>query len=386
MKRIYLDNAATTKVDPRVLNLMKKFFTDKYGNPNSLHSFGIEAREAIEISREKIANLINANSNEIIFTSGGTESNNLAIKGIAFANKSKGKHIIVSSIEHHCVLETVHWLEKNGFKISFLDVDKYGVVNIEKLKSLIRRDTILVSIMHANNEIGTIEPIKEIGEICKDYNILFHTDAVQSFGKIEIDVKKYNIDLLSASSHKIHGPKGVGCLYIKEGTKIEPILHGGGQEFGIRSGTENVPGIVGFGKAAEICKKEMKNEKRRIEKMRDKLINNILNIENTRLNGHPKIRLPNNVNCSFEFIEGEALIGILNEFGIAASTGSACSSRSLKPSHVLLAIGLSPEIAHGSLRLTLGRFNTEKEIDYVIKKIPEAVEKLRNLSPYKKRW
>lgn len=383
MKRIYMDYAATTPVDPRVVQAMKPYFSKKFGNPSSLHKFGQEANRAVEEARAVIANIINAEDKEIIFTSGGTESDNLAIKGVAFANKDKGKHLIISKIEHHAILETCHWLEKQGFEITYLPVDKYGLVNLTQLENSIRKDTVLVSVMHANNEIGTIEPIKEIGKICHEHGIYFHTDAVQSFGKLDIDVKKMNIDLLTASSHKIYGPKGVGMLYIRDGTKIDALLHGGGQEFDLRSGTENVAGIVGFSKASEIIKKEMKKENERLTKLRDKLINGVLKIENSHLNGHPVKRLPNNANFWFAFIEGESLIVHLDMKGVAASTGSACSSKSLEPSHVLTAIGLRPEEAHGSLRLTIGRWTKKEDVDYVLEILPQIVDRLREISPFK---
>jgi cysteine desulfurase len=329
---------------------------------------------------------MNANPEEIIFTSSATEANNQALKGIAFANREKGKHIIVSKIEHHCVLESAHWLEKQGFEVTYLPVDKYGLVNPEDVERTIRKDTILVSIMHANNEIGTIEPIEEIGKICSEHGVYFHTDAAQSYGKIPIDVKKMNIDLLTASSHKMYGPKGAACLFIRKGVKIEPLLHGGGHEFGLRSSTVNVPAIVGFAEAARICKKVMKKEAEKLTKLRDRLIKGCLKIENSHLNGHPTKRLPNNANFWFAFIEGESLITELDMHGIAASTGSACSTESLEPSHVLLAIGLKHHEAHGSLRLSIGRWTTKKEIDYVLKVLPEAVERLRKISPYKGKW
>jgi len=381
-----MDYAATTPVDPRVLEAMKPYFSKKYGNASSLHSFGQESKKAIDEARQKVAELINANSNNIIFTSCATEANNFAIKGIAYANKNKGNHIITSQIEHHAVLHPCQWLEKQGFKVTYLPVNKYGLVDLNELEKAIRKETILVSIMHANNEIGTIEPIEEIGKICQERGIYFHTDAVQSFGKIEINVEKMNIDLLSASAHKLYGPKGVGCLYIRNGIKIDSLLHGGSQEFNLRAGTENVAGIVGFGKASEIAKKEMKSEEKRLAALRDKLIRNVLKIENSYLNGHPTKRLPNNTNFWFKFIEGESLVMRLNAKGIAASTGSACSSRSLEPSHVLLAIGLKHEEAHGSLRLTLGRWSTEEDVDYVSSVLPEIVEKLRKISPFKSGW
>ena len=384
--KVYMDYAATTPVDPRVLKVMRPYFSKKFGNTMSLHSFGREAKKALEDSREKIAKVINANPSEIIFTSGATESNNLALKGIAFANKKKGKYLIVSSIEHHCVLDSARWLEKQGFEITYLKVDKHGLVDLAELEDSIREDTILVSIMHANNEIGTIEPIKEIGKICREKGVYFHTDAAQSFGKIPIDVKKMNIDLLTASSHKIYGPKGVGFLFIREGVEIEPLLHGGGHEFGLRSSTVNVAGIVGFAEAAEIARKEMKREAERLTKLRRKLERGVLKIKNSHLNGHPIKRLPNISNFWFDFIEGEALVMYLDQKGIAASTGSACSSESLEPSHVLLAIGLKPHQAQGSLRLSIGRFTSKKEVDYVLKVLPEVVERLRRISPFKGKW
>jgi len=384
--RVYMDYAATTPVDPRVLKAMLPYFSKKFGNTMSLHSFGIEAKKALEESRATIADLMNAKTEEIIFTSSATESNNLALKGIAFANKDKGRHIIVSKIEHHCVLDSAKWLEKQGFEVTYLPVDKYGIVDLGELERSIRKDTILVSIMHANNEIGTIEPIEEIGKICREKGVYFHTDAAQSFGKIPIDVEKMNIDLLTASSHKMYGPKGAACLYVRKGVKIEPILHGGGHEFGLRSSTVNVACIVGFAEAAKICKKVMNKESERLKVLRDRLIKGCLKIENSHLNGHPTKRLPNNANFWFAFIEGESLVAQLDMYGIAASTGSACSSESLEPSHVLLAIGLKPHEAHGSLRLSIGRWTTKKEVDYVLEVLPGVVEKLRKISPYKGGW
>ena len=378
-----MDYAATTPVDPRVVKAMLPYFSKKFGNTMSLHFFGREAKKALENSRELIAGLINAQPQEIIFTSSATEANNQALKGLAFANRKKGKHIIVSRIEHHCILESVHWLEKIGFEVTYLPVDKYGLVDLGELERAIRKDTILVSIMHANNEIGTIEPIEEIGKICSEHGVYFHTDAAQTYGKIPIDVKKMNIDLLTASSHKMYGPKGAACLFIREGTKIEPLLHGGGHEFGLRSSTVNVASIVGFAEAARICKKLMKREAEKQTKLRDKLIKGVLKIENSHLNGHPKKRLPNNANFWFAFIEGESLVMQLDLQGIAASTGSACSTESLEPSHVLLAIGLKPWQAHGSLRLSIGRWTTREEVNYVLKVLPQAVEKLRKISPFK---
>lgn len=385
MKRIYLDYAATTPVDKRVSKVMLPYFGDEFGNTMSLHSFGQEAKFALDQSRQVLADLINAEPNEVVFTSSATESNNLALKGIAFANKNKGNHIIISSIEHACVMESARWLKSQGFEITKLPVDKYGLVNPDDARKAITNKTIIVSVMHANNEIGTIEPIAEIGKICREKGVYFHTDAAQSFGKIPIDVKKMNIDLLTASSHKMYGPKGIALLYIREGVKIEPILHGGGQENGMRSSTINVPAIVGFAKSAEICKKEMKSESQRLARLRDKLIKGILKINGARLNGHPKNRLPNNVNVSFPFIEGESLVISLDMEGIACSTGSACSSIKLEPSYVLLAIGLKPEEAHGSLRISLGRFTTGKEIEYFLKVLPKVIKKIRAISPYGKK-
>jgi len=379
-----MDYAATTPVDPRVLAAMKPYFSEKFGNASSLHSFGQEAKYAMEEARNNIADLIKAESSEIIFTSGGTESNNFAIKGIAFANRERGRHIITSALEHDAVLEPCEWLKKFGFEVAILPVDKYGLIDPADVEKAIRKDTILVSIMAANNEIGTTQKIGEIGRICSRKNVPFHTDAVQAFGKTLIDVEKMHIDLLSASAHKMYGPKGVGCLYVRKGLKIDPLLHGGGHEFGLRSTTENVAGIVGFGAAAELRKKEMKPEAKRLTSLRDKLIKNILKIDHSHLNGHPALRLPNNANFWFDFIEGESLIMHLDSKGIAASTGSACSSKDLEPSHVLLAIGLRHEQAHGSLRLTLGKYNTDADVKYVSKVLPEIVEKLRNISPFKK--
>jgi cysteine desulfurase len=352
----------------------------------SLHSFGLEAKQSLEGSRETVAKFMNAKPEEIVFTGSATESINFVLKGIAFANKEKGKHIITSAIEHHAVLESCRWLEGQGFDVTYLPVDRYGFVDLGKLRSSIRKDTVLVSIMHANNEIGTIEPIEEIGKICKEKGVLFHTDAVQSFGKLPIDVNKMSIDLLSLSAHKFYGPKGVGATFIREGTKIEPLLHGGGHEFGLRSSTENVAGIVGLEEAVRLRKKEMKSEERKLTKLRDHLIKDVLKIENSHLNGHPTKRLANNANFWFAFIEGEALVVQLDSYGIAGSTGSACSSSTLEPSHVLMAIGLKHEEAHGSLRLSLGKYTKKSEINYTIKVLPKVVEKLRKLSPFKGKW
>jgi cysteine desulfurase len=382
--RVYMDYAATTPVDPRVFTAMKPYFTKKFGNTMSLHSKGREAKEALEESRSKISSLLKCKNNELIFTGSATESTNTVLKGIAYANRKKGKHIVVSQIEHHCVLEPAHWLEKQGFEITYLPVDKFGLIDPTTLEDTIRNDTILVSIMHANNEIGTIQDIEEIGKICKEKEVYFHSDAVQSFGKIPIDLKKMNIDLLSISSHKMYGPKGVGGLFIKKGTKIDPLLHGGGHEFSIRASTVNVAGIVGFAEAAKIQKKEMDNDRNNQIILRDRIIKEVTDIEDTHLNGHPKKRLPNNTNFWFDFIEGESLLIQLDMNGISASTGSACSSDSLEASHVLLAIGLKPQQAHGSLRLSLGKYTTEDDVNYVLEVLPKSVQRLREISPLKK--
>jgi len=378
-KIIYADHAATTPVDERVIKVMLPFFKEKFGNPSVIYDLGVEAKKAIEKSRNKIAELINASPDEIFFTSGGTESDNWAIKGIAESYPEK-KHIITSNIEHHAVLNTIEWLEAKGYEITYLKVDAQGLINPEDVEKAIRKDTLMVSIMHANNEIGTIEPIEEIGRICREKNVIFHTDAVQTLGKLPIDVKKMNIDLLSASSHKIYGPKGVGMLYVRKDIEIAPLIHGGGQERKMRSGTENVPGIVGFAKALEIAHKNMNKENEKLKRLTDYLKKEILSIEGTHLNGHSILRVPGNLNFWFEGIEGEGLIMLLNEEGICASTGSACSTSSLKPSHVLTAIGISPEHSHGSLRLTLGRSTTLKDIKFIAKIVKASVEKLRNMS------
>jgi len=377
--KIYLDNAATTPVDREVLEEMLPYFTQKYGNASSLHSFGREARDAIARSRERVAELIGAKSEEIIFTAGGTESDNIAIKGIAF-RKGRG-HIITSQIEHPAVMATCQHLERKGFDVTYLPVDRYGMVNPEDVENAIRDDTILLTIMHANNEIGTIEPIEQIARIAKERGIPFHTDAVQSVGKIPVDVSKLGVDMLSISSHKIYGPKGVGALFIKEGLSLEPVMHGGGHEKGLRPSTENVPGIVGLGKACELAESRMEEDMKNMIRLRNKLIAGVLEIEESYLNGHPEKRLPNNAHFRFTAVEGESLLLSLDDKGIAGSTGSACSSKKLKPSHVLMAIGLNEVQAHGSLRLTLGRENTEEEIDYVVDVLPEIVGKLRAMSP-----
>lgn len=382
--KVYMDYAATTPVDRRVLEAMKPYSLRMYGNTMSLHSWGRAAKEALEDSRTTVASFLKATPKEVIFTGSATEANNTAVKGVAFANKEKGRHIVISSIEHDSVLETARWLEKQGFEITYLPVDNYGLVKLNKVEEEIRKDTILVSIVHANNEIGVIQDAEQIGKICRERNVLFHSDAAQSCGKIPIDVKKMDADLLTVSAHKMYGPKGVGALYIKEGTKMEPWLQGGGHEFGLRSATVNVAGIVGFAEAVNIQKKEMNSDAKTQIKLRDKLIKETVKINNSHLNGHPMKRLPNNANFWFAFIEGESLVMQLDMEGIAASTGSACSSESSEPSHVLLAIGLKPQEAYGSLRLTLGKYTTDEEVGYALDVLPQAVDRLRRISPFNK--
>jgi cysteine desulfurase len=379
-KQVYMDHSATTAVDPAVTEAMLPYFSEKYGNPSSLYSIGRQSRKAIEESRQKVADLIGAKKEEIIFTGSGTESDNLAIKGIALKNRTKGDHIITSSIEHHAVLHTCKYLEKNGFKVTYIPVSKEGLVDPADVEKAITTQTILITIMHANNEIGTIQPIEEIGLIAKEKNIPFHTDAVQTTGKIPVNVDDLGVSLLSMSAHKIYGPKGVGALYLRKGTAIEPQMHGGGHERNIRSSTENVPGIVGFGKACELAKVHLPDEAN-LAALRDSLIKGVLMIKESYLNGHPTKRLPGNANFRFSYIEGESMILNLDMKGVAASTGSACSSTSLEPSHVLLAIGLIPEESHGSLRFSLGRENTQEDIDHVISILPDIVNKLRMISP-----
>jgi cysteine desulfurase len=388
MKRIYMDHAATTSTDVEVVKEMEPYFSLKYGNPNSIHSFGQEARDAVEEAREKIAHLIGANPSEIVFTAGGTEADNYAIKGIAWANQKKGNHIITSKIEHHAVLHSCQFLEKQGFKVTYLPVDKYGLIDPEDVKRAITDKTILVTIMHANNEIGTIEPIKEISKVVKKAGVYFHSDSVQTTGHIPIDVNDLGVDMLSMSGHKFYGPNGVGALYLRKKTRIVNLIDGGAQEKNRRAGTENVAGIVGLGKAAELAEKRLLQGKEdEVIKLRDRLIKGITKkIDHTHLNGHPTKRLPGNANFCFEFIEGESMLLSLDMEGVAASSGSACTSGSLEASHVLLSIGLPPEIAHGSLRLTLGKDNTNEEIDYVISILPGIIEKLRALSPFKENW
>jgi cysteine desulfurase len=386
MKKIYMDHAATTPVDPEVVKAMLPYFTEQFGNASSFHSYGRDAKMAIESSRTKIAKVINAKEKEIIFTAGGTESDNLAIKGSVYSQLKKRKlenaHIITSSIEHPAVTNTCKFLETQGHTVTYLPVDKNGFINPEELADKIKKETVLVTIMHANNEIGTIEPIEEIGKIAHENDIIFHTDAVQTFGKIPIDVDKMNIDLLAVSSHKIYGPKGIGALYVRKGIKLEPFVHGGGQEKGLRSSTENIPGIVGLGKAAELALDNLEPERARLTKLRDKIIEGTLGqIDQAYLNGHPTERLPHNAHFWFMAIEGESIILSLDEVGIAASTGSACSTAKLEPSYVLMAIGLKAFEAHGSLRLSLGKDNTEDDVDYLLEILPKTVERLRSMSP-----
>ncbi len=382
MRRIYLDYAATTPTHPEVVEAMLAYLSDIFGNPSSIHSFGQEAKAVVEESRDKIAALVGARSEEIVFTSGGTEADNFAIKGIAYANEGKGNHIITTTIEHHAVMETCKFLQKRGFEVTYLPVDSYGLVDPQDVKKAITDKTILISVMHANNEVGTIEPMAEIGKIAREEKVYFHSDAVQAVGHIPVKVDELGIDLLAMSAHKLHGPKGVGALYIRKGTKLIPFMHGGEQERRRRAGTENVPAIVGFGKAAEIAQGDIETEAKRLIYFRDKLIKGLVEqIEHIRLNGHPTQRLPNNVNVSIEFVEGESMLLNLDLEGIAASTGSACSSSSLEPSYVLLAMGLSHELAHGSLRFSLGRETTEEDIARVLEVLPRIITKLRAMSP-----
>lgn len=379
---IYLDHSATSPVDPEVFKAMEPYFVNSFGNASTLYSLGREARTAMESSRKMVASLIGAKPEEVIFTSGGTESDNIAIKGIAYKLKDKGNHIITSNIEHPAVDETCKYLEKNGFEITYLPAREEGIISVSDLENAITDKTILITIMHANNEIGTIQPIKDIGEIARKNKIYFHTDAVQSVGKIPVDVNELNVDLLSLSSHKLYGPKGIGALYIKKGVRLEPILHGGGHEKGIRPGTENIAGIVGLSKACAIAEENLEENFQNLTAIRDEIIRRVLSeIEQSYLNGHPTKRLPNNINFRFTGIEGESLVLHLDSKGIASSTGSACSSKKLEPSHVLMALGLKEVDAHGSLRLTLGKENSPEEIDYIVTSIKDAVNTLRKLSP-----
>ena len=381
-KMIYLDNAATTKTAPEVVEAMLPYFTEFYGNASSVYGFAGNSKEAMANARETIAASLGAKANEIYFTAGGSEADNWALKATAEAYKAKGNHIITTKIEHHAILHTAEWLEKNGFEVTYLNVDENGVVKLDELKKAIRPETILISVMFANNEIGTIQPVKEIGAIAKEHGILFHTDAVQAFGQVPINVDELNIDMLSSSGHKLNGPKGIGFLYIRKGVKMRSFVHGGGQERKRRAGTENIPGIVGYGVAVERAIRTMKERTEKEMELRDYLIDRVLKeVPYTRLNGHRTDRLPNNANFSFQFIEGESLLIMLDMDGICGSSGSACTSGSLDPSHVLLAIGLPHEIAHGSLRLTLSVETTKEDIDYVVEKVKEIVARLRDMSP-----
>jgi len=382
-KQIYFDYAATTPVDPRVVKAVQPYFFIQYGNTMSGHSLGQKAAQILENTRQLFADYINASPEEIIFTGSATESNNLALKGVMFANRSQKNHLIVSQIEHDCVLESAQWLEKQGFKVTYLTVDKNGFIDINELEKAITPQTALVSIIHGNNEVGTVQDIEAIGKLCRSKGVYFHTDAAQSFGKLPIDIKKQNIDLLTASSHKIYGPKGAALLFVRSGVRIEPILHGGGHEKGLRSSTVNLPAIVGFGKAVQILKKGGKKENNRLSKLRDYLIKKVLtNIKGTHLNGDPKKRLANNINISFASVEGESLMMELDFQNIAVSTGSACSSKILMPSHVLMAMGRQPQEAHGSLRISLGRWTKKSDIDYLVTNLKKVIKKLRAISPF----
>ncbi|OIO73323.1 MAG: cysteine desulfurase NifS [Elusimicrobia bacterium CG1_02_37_114] len=386
MRRVYLDHNATTPTHPEVVKEMLPYFEEVFGNASSIHLFGQQARKAVDGAREKLAEFIGAKPEEIVFTSGGTEADNFAIKGIAYANESKGKHIITSSIEHHAVLNTCKYLEKQGFQVTYLPVDEYGFVDPGDMMKAINKETILITIMHANNEVGTIEPISEIGKIAKGKEIIFHTDAVQSLGKIPVDVNELNVDLLSLSAHKIYGPKGIGALYIRKGTRIQPLIHGGHHEKNRRAGTENVPGIAGLGKAIEIVKTSIDKESIYLTDLRNRLCSGISEkIDCVYLNGHSRKRLPNTLNMSFEFVEGESIILNLDMKGVAVASGSACTSGSLEPSHVLKAMGVAPAVAQGSIRFSLGKDNTEEDIDYVLEVLPEIISRLRAMSPLYKR-
>lgn len=382
MNNVYFDNSATTKTDERVIEAMMPYITENYGNPSSIYKIGRENRKAVEEAREQVAKALNCESNEIYFTNGGSESDNTAIRGIAYAYKNKGNHIITSKIEHPAVLETCKQLEKEGFEVSYIGVDENGIIKLDELKNAIKPTTTLISIMFANNEIGTIEPIEEIGKIAKENNIFFHTDAVQAVGNVEIDVKQLNIDALSMSGHKFYGPKGIGALYVKKGIKFEKLINGGHQERNKRAGTENVAGIVGLGKAIELAYQELDEHNKKIKELRDYYVEQVkAKIPYIRINGDETKRLPGNSNISFRFIEGEGLLLNLDLKGICASSGSACTSGSLDPSHVLLAIGLPHEIAHGSLRISIGKYNTKEEVDYLVENLVEIIGRLREMSP-----
>jgi cysteine desulfurase len=382
MKRIYLDHAATTPTHPEVVEAMLPYFSESFGNPSSIHFLGQETRVIVDEAREKIASLIGAQSDEIVFTSGGTEADNSALKGVASACAHKGNHIITTSIEHHAVLESCRFLEEQGFAVSYLPVDRYGLVDPEYVRRAITDKTILISIMHANNEVGTIQAIADIGKIARERGIYFHTDAVQTVGHVPVDVDELGVDLLAMSAHKLYGPKGIGALYVRRGIRIAPFMHGGGQERGLRASTENVPGIVGFGKAVELAQKELRAEVKHLTALRDRLIHELSErITQIHLNGHPSQRLPNNVNVGIEFVEGEAMAISLDLEGIAASTGSACSSHDMEPSHVLIALGVPAVLARGSLRFSLGRETTEEDVERVLEVLPRIVARLRSVSP-----
>ncbi len=382
MDRIYLDYAATTPTDPAVIEAMQPYFFEKFGNPSSIHGFGQEAKKAMEEARSKVARFLGAKEEEVVFTSGGTESDNFALFGIVWGNSAKGNHIITTAIEHHAIIEPANFLEKQGIKVTYVRPDQYGMVSPDDIAKEVTDKTILISVMHANNEIGTIQPIKEIARIAREKGACFHTDAVQTVGHIPVNVNDLDVDLLSLSAHKFYGPKGIGCIYIRKGTRIQPYLRGGGQERHRRASTENLPGIVGLGKAIELCAEKMDSEAKEQTRLRDKLITEIQKrIDRVYLNGHPTLRLPNNVNFSVEFIEGESMLLNLDMLGIGASTGSACTSGDLEPSHVLLATGRPHELCHGSIRLTLGRYNKEADIDRFLEVFPNIVSKLRAMSP-----
>ena len=385
-RKVYMDHSATTFVDPGVLEKMLPFFSEKYGNPNSVHAWGREVRSCVDEARSKVAALVNAEPREILFTGGGSEADNLAIKGVAEVLCEKGRHVITSAIEHHAVLDTVKWLGRHGFEVTVLPVDRDGLVDVNQFRDAIRKDTILASVMFANNEVGTVQPIRELGNICREKGVLFHTDAVQAAGHIPIDLKELPVDLMTMAAHKMYGPKGVGALYVRKGVRISPLVHGGGQEFGLRSGTENTAGIVGFGAAAELGARRLLNgdvDKERV--LRDRLIDGVLErVEDVRLTGHRTLRLPFHASFCIRYIEGEAMLLRLDFAGIGASSGSACTSGSLEPSYVLLAMGLDHATAHGSLRLTLGKDTVVEDIDYILETLPPIVQALRAMSPFKK--
>jgi cysteine desulfurase len=383
IKKVYADYASTTPVDPRVVKVMQPFFSDLYGNASSMNSFGVEAKRSLEESRKTLAHFMGAEQDEVIFTGSATESNNLVLKGHAFKLGHANCHIAVSKIDHDCVLNSAKWLKQQGYKITFLPVDQHGFLILESLERALEDKATLISLVHGNNEIGTIQDAEKIAKVCHNYNALFHTDAVQSFGKLSINVKKSDFDFMTVNAHKLYGPKGIGALYIRKNLYLDPLVHGGGHEFGIRSGTENIPGIVGFAEAVKLREKEMELEGERLTRLRDKLIKGTLEIDDTYLNGHPTKRLCNNISIRFSYVEGEAIVLALDTEGVAASSGSACSSASGEPSHVLLAIGLKPEEARGSLRFSLGKYSTAEDIDYILDVLPKAIERLRAMSPLK---